>query len=65
MTSSPTEMRPERSAAPPCITRAISMRPVPSSALIVAPYVTYVITVIKGKSSGKAFLLAQNSLLQK
>ena len=38
MTSSPQDMRPDLSAAPPCITRAIKMRPVPSSALMVAPY---------------------------
>ena len=37
ITSSPQDMRPDRSAAPPCITRAINIRPVPSSALIVAP----------------------------
>ena len=38
MTSSPTDIRPDRSAAPPCITLAINMRPVSSSALMVAPY---------------------------
>lgn len=37
ITSSPGWMRPERSAAPPCITRAITILPVRSSVLIVAP----------------------------
>lgn len=36
-TSSPGWMRPERSAAPPCITRAMTIFPVRSSVLIVAP----------------------------
>lgn len=36
-TSSPTCMSPERSAAPPCITLAITIFPVSSSVLIVAP----------------------------
>ena len=37
MTSSPTEINPDLSAAPPCMTLAIKIRPVPSSAFIVAP----------------------------
>lgn len=38
ITSSPAWISPERSAAPPCITRAITIFPVSSSVLIVAPY---------------------------
>lgn len=37
-TSSPTWMSPERSAAPPCIIRAITIFPVSSSVFIVAPW---------------------------
>lgn len=37
ITSSPTWIRPERSAAPPCIMRAITIFPVSSSVFIVAP----------------------------
>ena len=36
---------PDLSAAPPCMTRAINIRPVPSSALIVAPYTQKVISL--------------------
>lgn len=37
-TSSPTWMSPDRSAAPPCIIRAITIFPVSSSVFIVAPW---------------------------
>jgi len=36
-TSSPTWMRPDRSAAPPCIIRAITILPVISQVFMVAP----------------------------
>lgn len=37
MTSSPTCIRPDRSAAPPCMMRAMMILPVSSSVLMVAP----------------------------